>query len=54
MDKQRSTRSISKKSGRDLSLEELFEMFPDERSAVEWFETNIWLYISSVRIQAYY
>lgn len=27
---------------RDLSLPELFEMFPDEQTAMEWFEENVW------------
>ncbi|MYB47031.1 MAG: transposase [Cenarchaeum sp. SB0661_bin_35] len=42
MDKQSSTRNDSKKPGGDLSLEELFEMFPDEDTARELFEGNIW------------
>ena len=27
---------------RDLSLPELFYMFPDDRAAMEWFEENVW------------
>ena len=27
---------------RDLSLSEIFNMFPDEQAAMEWFEENIW------------
>ncbi|MXZ93402.1 MAG: transposase [Cenarchaeum sp. SB0678_bin_8] len=42
MDKQSSTRHDSKKPGGDLSLEEMFEIFPDEDTAREWFEGNIW------------
>ena len=44
MDKQSiSTESDSGKSGRgDLSLTELFDMFPDDKAAMEWFEKNIW------------
>ena len=42
MDKQTSTRSGSGKSGGDLSLEDLFGMFPDDRAAMEWFEKSIW------------
>ena len=43
MDKQSiSTESDSGKSGRsDLSLTELFDMFPDDKAAMEWFEKNI-------------
>ena len=44
MDKQSiSTESDSGKSGRsDLPLMELFDMFPDDKAAMEWFEKNIW------------
>lgn len=42
MDKQSSARNGSGKPGGDLSLERLFEMFPDEKTAREWFEGNIW------------
>ena len=44
MDKQSiSTESDSGKSGRSyLSLPELFDMFPDDKAAMEWFEKNIW------------
>ena len=42
MDKQSSARNGSGKPGGDLSLEMLFEMFPDEQTAREWFEGNIW------------
>ena len=41
MDKQSSTRNGFKKPGGDLSLEELFEMFPDEDTARKWFEYNV-------------
>ena len=27
---------------RDLSLPELFDMFPDDRAAMEWIEENVW------------
>lgn len=32
----------SKKSVKDLSLEKLFEMFPNGEFAMRWFEANIW------------
>ena len=40
MDKQSSARNSSGKPGGDLFLEMLFEMFPDEKTAREWFEGN--------------
>ena len=42
MDRQPNTRSDPEKSGGDLSLEGLFETFPDEKTAMGWFESNIW------------
>ncbi len=27
---------------RDLSLPELFDMFPDDKAAMEWLEENVW------------
>ncbi len=27
---------------RDLSLPELFDMFPDDKAAMEWIEENVW------------
>ena len=41
MDKQPDTKNIGK-TATDLSLEDLFKMFPDDQSAKEWFESNIW------------
>ena len=41
MDKQPDTKS-ARESATDLSLEELFRMFPDDQAAREWFEGNIW------------
>ena len=41
MDKQPNAND-PEKSGGDLSLEELFEMFPDEKTAMGWFEKNLW------------
>ena len=35
MDKQSSTSDSGRFGGKDLSLEELFEMFPDEKAAME-------------------
>ena len=38
-----STESGPEKSGRkDLPLTALFDMFPDDKTALEWFERNIW------------
>ena len=38
-----STESGPEKSGRkDLPLTALFDMFPDDKTAMEWFERNIW------------
>ena len=42
MDKQSNTSGSGRFGGKDLSLAELFEMFPDEKAAREWFERNIW------------
>lgn len=43
MDKQSNTKNDSKKvCVKDMSLEELFDMFPDNKSAMKWFESNIW------------
>ena len=42
MDKQSNSSGSGRFGGKDLSLEELFEMFPDEKTATEWFESNIW------------
>ena len=42
MDKQSNTSGSGRFGGKDLSVEELFEMFPDEKTAMEWFESNIW------------
>ena len=36
--RQPNTRGDSEKSSEGLSLEELFEMFPDEKTAMGWFE----------------
>ena len=41
MDKQPNTKN-TRKSATDLSLEDLFKMFPDDQTAKEWFESNIW------------
>ena len=27
---------------KDLSLPDLFEMFPDDQTAMDWLEANIW------------
>ena len=29
-------------SGRNISLAELFRMFPDDKTAMAWFEKNVW------------
>ena len=42
MDEQPSTRGSPEKPAGDLSLEEFFEMFPDDRASMEWFEGNMW------------
>ena len=41
MDEQPSTRGSPEKPAGDLSLEEFFEMFPDDRASMEWFEGNM-------------
>ena len=42
MGKQPNTRSSPGKPAGHLSLEELFVMFPDNKTAMEWFEGNMW------------
>ena len=41
MDKQPNISGPGRFWGKDLSLVELFEMFPDEKAAMEWFESSI-------------
>ena len=42
MDKQSNSSGSGRFGGKNLSLEELFETFPDEKAAMEWFESSIW------------